>query len=42
MLPLVLAPLHMEMVFGLAHPELGVYLEFKPISNDILSEVIAG
>lgn len=42
MLPLVLAPLHTEMVFGLAHLELGVYLEFKPISNNILSEVIAG
>lgn len=42
MLPLVLAPLHMEMVFGLAHLEVGVYLEFRPISNNILSEVIAG
>lgn len=41
MLALVLASLHMELVFGLAHLEVGVYFECRPISNNILSEVIA-
>lgn len=41
MLAVVLVSLHMEPVFGQAHLKVGVYLECRPISNNIISEVIA-
>lgn len=41
MLVLLLVLLRTELVFGLAHLEVGVYLESRPISNNILSKVIA-
>lgn len=37
----VLALLHVELLFGLAHLEARVYLECRPISNNNLSEVMA-